>query len=333
MDDTITATTTPEKTTCDDQWYRVDEQGNADLIEGAPSATYTATIMDVNRYLRVVATGKGDCEGEASAQTASPVSGGFIPTTVVVNEPTHDALEAAIEKVDDGGTIIFSEKCAGKTIKLNGYSIYLTKDVTIDAGNLNITIDAGGSNRVFYIYADSVKLNGLTLTGGSVALRATNSGNGGAIFNRYTDLTVTNCTIVGNKSRDGGAIFNCHGTLTVIDSTIVGNTATRYAGGLYNFGPAATTAIVNSIIAGNNATTDADVYIREGGVSAFYSQISGVYGKFMQSVGTETKAVATDIFVYDKETGALVLENGAAANSIDVAFTDMFADDELELDF
>ena len=237
----------------------------------------------------------------------------LLAASSLVAEATQSALVAAINEVDAGGTVYFAEELAGQTIELDGEAIQIKKDVTIDAENLNITIDAGGESRVFYIDAQvAVALNGLTLTGGTSWLAPHNSGNGGAIFNRYADLTVTNCTIVGNESRDGGGIFNCHGTLTVVDSTITDNNATRYAGGLYNFGPTASIAIVNSIVAGNVETTDADVYIREGEVSAYYSQISGVRGEFTQSVGTDTEADATGIFVYDEESGALVLENGVA---------------------
>ncbi len=83
------------------------------------------------------------------------------------------------------------------------------------------------------------------------------SGNyGGAFFNCcVATATVVNSTFTGNTSAsDGGAIFS-FSTLTVDNSTVVGNTAKAGSGGGINtYCAGATSAINNSIVAGNSAT-------------------------------------------------------------------------------
>jgi hypothetical protein len=86
---------------------------------------------------------------------------------------------------------------------------------------------------------------------------ANTSGNyGGAFFNCCEGTaTVVNSTFTGNTSAsDGGAIFSFW-TLTVDNSTVTGNTAKAGSGGGINtYCAGATSAIYNSIVAGNSAT-------------------------------------------------------------------------------
>ncbi|MBQ9875219.1 MAG: hypothetical protein IJM30_12235 [Thermoguttaceae bacterium] len=56
------------------RWYRLSEDGNETLIEGATSASYLPTADDVGFYLKVVATGSDDFDGAiAIAISANPV--------------------------------------------------------------------------------------------------------------------------------------------------------------------------------------------------------------------------------------------------------------------
>ncbi|MCF0233749.1 MAG: right-handed parallel beta-helix repeat-containing protein, partial [Thermoguttaceae bacterium] len=222
--DSVTATVSPEGATCGYQWYRVDGEGNATAIEGATSATFTASEEDGGCRLRVLAAGKRDYVGVVSAETTR-----VVPKSVVVREATQAALVAAINEVGDGGTVVFADELADSTITLNGSHITLAKNVAIDAGDLNITIDANEQSRIFYVEADcEVAINGLTLTRGALSYTY-----GAAICN-YGSLTVTNSNFVANSTHyDGGAIAN-YNVCAISNSTFDKNYAWSFGGVIAN---------------------------------------------------------------------------------------------------
>ncbi|MCF0234056.1 MAG: hypothetical protein HUK22_03655, partial [Thermoguttaceae bacterium] len=159
--DSITATVSPKDATCDYQWNRVDGDGIATAIPGATSATYEARLEDLCYALRVVVSGNGDYGCVVSAQTAPTA----LARGIVVEEASPDALVYAVNVVANGGTVMFADNLAGSTITLTGAQIELNKNITIDAGDLGITIDADEQSRIFYIGSGyEVALNGLTLT-------------------------------------------------------------------------------------------------------------------------------------------------------------------------
>jgi len=95
---------------------------------------------------------------------------------------------------------------------------------------------------------------------------------GGAINNNGT-MTLGNVTLSGNSAYDGGAISN-FGVLTISDATIANNSAAVSGGGIY--APSSAT-LLNSIIAGNSASSSTDIY---GSVSGSYNLVGsgGVSG-------------------------------------------------------
>ena len=83
--------------------------------------------------------------------------------------------------------------------------------------------------------------------------------SGGAIRNAGT-LTLTRCTLTGNRGYQGAAIHNATaGYLTVSECTISGNHASNSGGGIWSVG---TLALHGSVISGNSA---------EGTGGGFYS--------------------------------------------------------------
>ncbi|MCF0233861.1 MAG: right-handed parallel beta-helix repeat-containing protein, partial [Thermoguttaceae bacterium] len=176
----------------------------------------------------------------------------LLAATSLVAEATQAALVAAINEVDAGGTVYFAEELAGQTITLTGSQIALSKNVTIDGGDLGIMIDANDQSRIFYVNERcSVAINGLTLTRGNTRGR----GNGGAIYNNYLSaLTITNVTFIENYGHQGGAIGN-DGACTITDSTFTGNSAENYGGAIINYDGDVCT-ITNSIFTGNYAGED-----------------------------------------------------------------------------
>ena len=101
----------------------------------------------------------------------------------------------------------------GKSLTLSG------------AGADDTTIDANQTGAVLRVAGGAVRVEDLTLTGGS-------SPFGGGI-DSDGDLTVTDAVITGNASQgDGGGIFADSGSVTVTRSTISNNRALSYGGGI-----------------------------------------------------------------------------------------------------
>ena len=203
------------------------------------------------------------------------------PTTpLVVESPsiivtTHDdvvdptdgliSLREAIMYAQDGDAITFDTSLYGQTITLNGSELLIDKSITIDAADMNITIDANQRSRVFYIEEGAeVTLMELTITNGYAGDAPT---NGGGIYNAGT-LTVARCTITENNAFRGGGIFNnTEGALTVANCTISGNTTNitgsfgdiidGFGGGIFSYG---IYTIRNSTISGNIARSGGGIY-------------------------------------------------------------------------
>jgi predicted outer membrane repeat protein len=174
---------------------------------------------------------------------------------ILLTTLSDSALRNAINNANPGDTITFDSSLAGGTLTLTQGELVIDKPLTIDGDNQSITIDAGGSSRVFNINDSTntqvnVVVNGLTLTGGNV------TGDGGGIFNQE-NLTITNSEIVRNiATDDGGGIFN-NGTLTLTETYVIDNTTTvNFAdgGGIFNNG---TLTVAESVISGNAANDNA----------------------------------------------------------------------------
>jgi hypothetical protein len=105
---------------------------------------------------------------------------------------------------------------------------------------------------------EHVTLIGTTISGNTASGKWASNGGGGA-FIYGGSLTMQNCTVSGNTAvRDGGGIFITPNTLCEIDFvTATGNTAAR-GGGLSLQG--AVGAINNTIVCGNTATADNNVF-------------------------------------------------------------------------
>jgi len=106
--------------------------------------------------------------------------------------------------------------------------IAITGDVTIvGTGADELTVDAGGNDRILEIDDARVKLSGITLTGGDA-----DTGLGGAIHADGVDLTLHQVAITSNTADRAGGVHLTDGHLAVVDSTFSGNTATQHAGAL-----------------------------------------------------------------------------------------------------
>jgi Ca2+-binding RTX toxin-like protein len=129
-------------------------------------------------------------------------------------------------------------------------------------GAETLTVSGNNSSRIFYLYPTvhdiPVTISGLTLTAGRPSSGDPVQGRGGAIFSKYTKLTldrvvISNSTSPGNEF--GGGVENADGSLTVRSSTIVGNSAERGGGISIRHDDPGVTTIENSTITGNTAAS------------------------------------------------------------------------------
>ena len=138
-----------------------------------------------------------------------------------------------------------SIKNATGIVNPNG-TIHIADGTYTGVYNTNITIDknmtiVGQSQTKTIINGEKINFiftvnPGVTLTIQNLILTNGTAANGGAIYNNYGSLTVTNCTFTDNTAtnNNGGAIYN-YGSLTVNNCKFTGNTATS-GGAIYNNG-------------------------------------------------------------------------------------------------
>ncbi len=209
------------------------------------------------------------------------------PTPRGVGTGSHGDLRYCITQANDevpgtASTITFT---VNGTITLSGHELVIDNDVTITGpGENQLTIDANLVSRVFYVApGQTVAISNLTMTRGNgtgADLTGLDNegaqGNGGAILNDGSDLTLSHCTISNSTSpvqytdisrpTHGGGVFNsafnADATLTVKSCTITGNTASDSYGSLSdgggggienaaNGGHVATVKVMNSTISNN----------------------------------------------------------------------------------
>ena len=170
----------------------------------------------------------------------------------------------------------------------------ITANATITGvGSGLVTIDGGGTTRVFHIAASqTVTMSGITVKNGAdqggggilalgnltlndvvVTQNTSNGGAGGGIRGGGA-LTLSDSTVSDNGSTDqGGGIFG--GTPVMIDrSTISGNHTPDQGGGIFSDGPL---TITSSTVSGNMSTGDqgGGIFIENGALTIVNSTISG----------------------------------------------------------
>jgi hypothetical protein len=211
-----------------------------------------------------------------------PLEGRCLPSTVTnLNDAGAGSLRQAIIDTPAGGTVDFQPGLSG-IITLTTGELAIGKDLTIAGPGADvITVSGNHASRVFDIGATvTVDISRLTIADGSVT-----NANGGGIYSKGA-LTVTACTLSGNKAQTGGAIANETGSLTVTASTLSGNSG----GGIYNFsnGPVTVTA---STLSGNSG---GGIYnFSNGPVTVTASTLSGNSDGGIFNQGTLTVTAST----------------------------------------
>lgn len=159
-------------------------------------------------------------------------------------------------------TVTFSNELNGKTIVVDS-PVALTRDVNINGGSVDVTIDGNRAGSVFEIDIPSVVLGAPDVTLSNFTITGGLGTNGGAVNVLSGNVYFVNMTIFGNEAtKYGGAVYAYDSELTFIDSRVGGNTATYYGGIVNEFGK---TVLTRSYVAenvGTNKNATADVWGR-----------------------------------------------------------------------
>jgi parallel beta-helix repeat protein/predicted outer membrane repeat protein len=223
------------------------------------------------------------------------------------------------------------------TIDLSLGQLTISDSVTISGtGASNLTIDANGTSRVFYLFQSlatiDVTLSGMTITGG-------NANIGGGIKNLDESLTLVDSVVTGNSSSakggglwadgfnmtltirrsvisnntsgdDGGGIYveDTGGLLTIEDTTISGNHTSGDGGGIYFYDPDDNMVISRSTISGNTADG------RGGGIY-LYSMDGGTFTIENSTISGNQAAAGGGIFFYGVDTPMVIRNSTIAFNA------------------
>lgn len=154
----------------------------------------------------------------------------YAATVRTLTTCTETGLRQIVAQAADGDTIQFS--CNG-TITLTGGNtnyIQISKNLTLEGGSQQVTIDGGRNTALFFVYGGrTVNFNHLTLANGA----AYNSG--GAIFAQTgSNVSINMVNFSGNSGYVGGAIYNQQATISINGSSFSGNSVIQRGGAIYN---------------------------------------------------------------------------------------------------
>ncbi len=168
------------------------------------------------------------------------------PTDCTTPVPGSCSLRDALYATSDGDTVTFISGLTG-TIDLDD-QLKIGDVIVIDGpGAASLTIDAGGTSRVFYVCSSGAPatISGMTITGG-------NDRKGAGVYEESCGgVILREVVISGNvATRYGGGVY-ANAELWIYDSEISGNTAPTYGGGVY---AGSDLVIANSTIVDNSTT-------------------------------------------------------------------------------
>ena len=213
---------------------------------------------------------------------------GTVETDVIPQEETFDFgyLDKKIHE-SKSKEIILDQDITFENYEIDYYEggIELDMDDLVIDGNGH-TIDGANKSRIFIVTGKNITLKNITFkngvthdnyhyhfndSGGAIRINHndkitienckfisnTAQSNGGAIFSRDCELTVTESTLNNNTANNGGAIHKRDGKLTITKSTLTGNTAQgEYGGGGAIDGLDCEITVTESMLNNNTAKRD-----------------------------------------------------------------------------
>ena len=241
------------------------------LVEDTGDVTEFPTLNDLANFTNKTVIGSGgygDGAGVFAYESVTTMSDSLdapitadistvrlIETAVVTSTKDNGpgSLREMITLAKEGKTITFDKKLKNKTIKLDS-QLVITKNLTLDGANRQLTISGDNKDRVFKI-ADKadVTLKKLTISDGRLTSKSKEVG-AGILVEEGTTLTIEESIISDNHAHNSGGIHN-DGTLIVERSAIIKNSAWRDGAGLQN-GATGTAMLTNCTISTNVTIND-----------------------------------------------------------------------------
>jgi hypothetical protein len=247
----------------------------------------------------------------ATQYTVGTLADGGTASDCTSTTNTDCSLRRAVEVANlnaGADTVVFRSGLTGSII-LTGGQIVINDSVGIQGpGASQLAVSGYGNSRIFSIDVgtsnDPASISRLTLRNGFVSgdggaiynydstltiansvIRDSSAGGagvtGGGVFTHYGALTITNSTISGNGSYYGGGVGTSQGNVTITGSTLRGNTAYGDTASSYNdgYGGAlwmgdADTTIRSSTLDHNTATDGGGVYASNHGIGGSLAVIN-----------------------------------------------------------
>ena len=202
-----------------------------------------------------------------SASNGGAIYNGGSITTKRSELIENDASDGGAIFVEEDGVFSVVDSNVADNSALFGGGIYSFGTVIVESSTIarNFADESGGGidNR------GSLNVINSTITANTIGQSQSSDGGGG--ISNDGDLTLSNSTVSGNVGTgNGGGILNGHvingGTMTAVNCTIVGNrvnpgsNAPGYGGGVTSYSlPGVSAALINTIVAGNIASSGADL--------------------------------------------------------------------------
>ena len=254
-------------------------------------------------------------------------------------EKPYKTLSKAAEKITDyDKDYIFhisGEVTDSVTFKDEYLAFVLASSITIK-GETGVEADSlkGNGSAILNIQTQvPVKIENITLTGGSGFELTTGKKSGGAIFissgsNGNSTVSLKSVTITENSADNGGGIYNSRGTLILDSCTISNNSATSSGGAIYNDG--GTVKITETTISGNiSGTSGGGIWNASGAAGGKITFVSGsiennrapyaagVYnsGELTLSGGSVSQNTATEYAGGIYNSGTFSLTSGSVKNN------------------
>jgi len=228
-------------------------------------------LLKYSEFHKRVATGRRlSVESFEDTVDANPGDG------VVADANGNRTLRASIMEANakrGADTIVLPSGTFRLTIRGAGENDAATGDLDINddlsilgAGADATIIDANRLDRVFHIMGGmTVRVSGVTLTGGRANVADSDCDDGGGILNSGSKLAIENSTVSGNAATGGGGIHNGSGWAAVANSTVSENSADGEGGGIWN---GSNLTVENSAILGNRAKAGGGGMVTAGPASA-----------------------------------------------------------------
>ncbi|QDT99961.1 choice-of-anchor Q domain-containing protein [Gimesia aquarii] len=188
-----------------------------------------------------------------------------------------------------GEISIFDTQLIGNSAMSSGGGIYTISSETITIENSELTGNSAAfqGGGLYGVFTSKVSINNST-----VAANQSES-FGGGIYVLGEEFTIKNSTLSGNTSetKGGGIYYSRSGSnsaFTILNCTIVRNSSAESGGGIY--ADFFTYTIINSLIAGNIADSDPQVYGSYIGYSnIIQDSINGLIDPILRDNGGPTK--------------------------------------------